>query len=191
MATLAAGSVIGIGRDDQLPNWYSTIAGLEPLLPAFNDSIFPIDDLSKMVGRTDHERYLAVRDLAYKFVEGNIKGRHHSFAGDNGAQFRILTLTSAEKSIQDMAQQSNNFREGGESFRMIDTPAYFDSMDHIFDRSTVKHLPAKKLEQLFGSIRSACAKNYGCAQRKYIRFLVGKGPDPSRGSQDQEGSPGG
>jgi hypothetical protein len=70
LATLAAGSVIGLGSEDQLPNWYSTIAGLEPLLPAFNDSVFPIDDLSKMVARTDHERYLAVRDLAYKFIEG-------------------------------------------------------------------------------------------------------------------------
>jgi hypothetical protein len=45
IATLTAGSVIGIGKASDLVTWNITDARLEQRLSGFNDCVFPIDDL--------------------------------------------------------------------------------------------------------------------------------------------------
>ena len=176
MATLSAGSVIGFGKHQQLLNWYSTTAGLEPHFSGFNDCVFPIDDLSKLPVRTDHERYSEIRTLAYTAVGGDIKGRHPSFAiapNTNSAHYRFIVLTSFEKSIQDLALETNQARIGGETMRLIDVPAYFDGLVHIFDRADANAaLTQEELQKLFAQVLAACAENHGQVYRRYLRHLI-------------------
>jgi Domain of unknown function (DUF927) len=176
LVTLSAGSVIGFGEDEQMLNWFSTTAGLEPHFRAFNDCVFPIDDLSKLPVKSEHERYLEVRKLAYQAIGGDIKGRHPSFAsapGTNGAHYRFIVLTSFEKSIQELAQEANQARMGGETIRLIDTPAYFDGLVHVFDRAHARAaLTQEELQKLFARVRSACAANHGYVYRRYLGSLI-------------------
>jgi uncharacterized protein (DUF927 family) len=165
IATLAAGSVIGFGKPERLLNWYSTTAGLEPHFRAFNDCVFPIDDLSKLPAKTDNERYSEVRDLSYEAIGGDIKGRHPLFGNATGldsAHYRFIVLTSFETSIRELAQRTNQARMGGETMRLIDVPAYFDGLNHIFDRANnASALTQKRLRKLFARALSACDENHG------------------------------
>jgi hypothetical protein len=181
MATLSAGSVLGFGREEQMLNWYSTTAGLEPQFPGFNDCILPIDDLSKLPVRSEYERYLEVRKLAYQAIGGDVKGRHPTFdnaSRANATHHRFVVLTSFEKSIQDLAHEANQTRMGGETMRLIDVPAYFDGLMHIFDRAHADaELTQGELQKLFAEVMSACAENHGKVFRRYLRHLIARRTD--------------
>jgi putative DNA primase/helicase len=105
VATLVGASLIGIDDKNNLIDWNLTEAHLEQRLIEFNDLLFPIDDLESMEGK-DREKYLQLRILAYRLSQGSSKGRHSSFTraheGSHG-RWKCIALTSAEKSIQDMA----------------------------------------------------------------------------------------
>ena len=180
MATLSGGSVIGFGKDEQMLNWYSTTSGLEPHFSGFNDCIVPIDDLSKLPVKSEHERYMEVRRLAYQAIGGDIKGRHPSFdnaSQTNAVHYRFIVLTSFEKSIQDLAHETNQARMGGETMRLIDVPAYFDGLVHIFDRAHADAaLNQEELQKLFAQLTSACADNHGPVFRRYLRYLMAQRP---------------
>jgi Domain of unknown function (DUF927) len=176
LATLAAGSIIGVGKAEQLLNWYSTRAGLEPHFSGFNDCIFPIDDLSKLPVRTERERFLEVHNLGYQTIDGDIKGRHPSFDSatrTNAAHYRFIVLTSFEKSIRDLAHEANQARSGGETIRLIDVPAYFDGLNHIVDRVHARPtLSQEGVQKFFSEVRSACAENHGRVYRRYLKHLI-------------------
>src|SRR3979409_1592012 len=62
---------------------------------------------------------------------------------------------------------------GGETMRLIDVPAYFDGLEHIFDRAhTRSALTQEKLRKLFAQVLSACAENHGHVYRRYLRYLL-------------------
>jgi Domain of unknown function (DUF927) len=175
MATVVGASVIGIKAEASLPSWNVTDAHLEELLAKFNDLLFPIDDFSSMKGN-DKEKYLLIRDNAYKVSQGWSKGRHSSWK-NQGAQvgWRTILLTSSEKSIQSLAKAARVERQHGEALRLIDIPAVFDGCDHIFDRLPLE-APVQDLKkwkkELFASIAAECGANHGAALERYIERII-------------------
>jgi uncharacterized protein (DUF927 family) len=79
IATLVGSSVIGIGKVGNLISWNNTDARLEQRLSEFNDLLFPIDDLSTMKEKSKKEKYLRIRETAYRVTQGWATGRHSSF----------------------------------------------------------------------------------------------------------------
>src|ERR1700683_4538945 len=77
-ATATAGSVIGIGRAEDLISWKITNARLEERIPEFNDMLFPIDDLDKMKGKKK-DKYERLRELAYSISDGAATAHHSSW----------------------------------------------------------------------------------------------------------------
>jgi putative DNA primase/helicase len=75
IATLLGASIIGIARIDDLITWNIKDARLEERISEFNDALFPIDDLSNMKG-SDKEKYLRIRDVAYRISQGWSTARH-------------------------------------------------------------------------------------------------------------------
>ena len=143
VATLVAGSLIGTAQDADLITWNITDTRLEQRLPEFNDLVFPIDDLMTMRAH-DKNIYQRIRDLAYKIAAGWSTGRDMSYmAAHEGAHraWRVIALTSSEKSVRNLAQAVKLERQGGESVRLIDVPALVDGATHIFD------LPPDNLEK--------------------------------------------
>ena len=66
-------------------------------------------------------------------------------------------------------------RQHGEALRLIDLPAVFDGLDHIFDRLP-EDLHQSNFHEwkkaTFKKIADACEKNHGKAFRKYIKALI-------------------
>src|SRR5271170_551161 len=86
---------------------------------------------------SDKEKYPRIRDVAYRISQGWSTARHSSFTAAHGGvhgSWRTIALTSSERSIRDLAQAVKLSRQHGEALRLIDLPAVFDGLDHIFDR---------------------------------------------------------
>jgi len=177
MATLLAASVIGIARTLDLISWKITNARLEERLPEFNDSVFPIDDLNTMKGEYD-EKYPRIRDLAYNIAQGQETARAAAYTAAHGGTHRTwnsIVLTSCEKSVHDMARLARLERQQGESRRLIDVPAAFDGLAHVFDRAPedIGDIDAWK-GLTFAALSDAVEQNHGRAFRKYIKSLVAR-----------------
>jgi Domain of unknown function (DUF927) len=177
IATLVGSSVIGIGRTENLIGWNITDARLEERLSEFNDLLFPIDDLSTMRG-SDREKYLRIRNLTYRVSQGWSTGRHSSFTraheGAHGG-WRCIALTSAEKSIRDMAADAKVERQQGEVLRLIDVPAVFPGSDHVFDRRSANvPIPNFKAwrDTTFAGIVADCEANHGAPLRQYLEEII-------------------
>jgi hypothetical protein len=84
-------------------------------------------------------------------------------------------LTSAEKSIRDMAAAVKIERQHGETLRLIDVPATLDGLDHIFDRRP-SDAPTQGFnrwrDRTFANIVADCRANHGAALRAYIKKIV-------------------
>jgi hypothetical protein len=175
VATLVGASLIGIDDKDNLIDWNLTQARLDERLAEFNDLLFPIDDLETMKGK-DTEKYLQLRLLAYRLSQGSSTGRHSSFTkaheGSHG-RWKCIALTSAEKSIQDMAARAKQERQAGECFRLMDVPALLPGKEHIFDRAST---PTENFEDwrdaTFADIAIQCRQNHGAALGVYLEKIV-------------------
>jgi Domain of unknown function (DUF927) len=174
-ATLAASSVFAVGNGDQLLSWNATLAGLEPALRSHNDCLMIVDDLNKMPASTDKEKYLSTKNFAHNLATGSAKRRSPTFDvnSNNGGQYRMISLTSAETTVEQLAAKCGQQR-GGDARRLIDVPVYFDGLDHIFDRvPNGSKISSADLQDLFVSIQRACSEHHGHIFTKYIRFLIG------------------
>jgi uncharacterized protein (DUF927 family) len=173
IATLLGSSIIGLQQPGNLISWNLTDTRLEQRLSEFNDLLFPIDDLSTMKG-SNKEKYLRIREVAYRVSQGWATGRSAAFTrvheGGHGG-WRCIVLTSAEKSIRDMAAAVKIERRHGETLRLIDVPATFDGLDHIFDRRP-SDAPTQGFnswrDRTFANIVADCRANHGAALRAYI-----------------------
>jgi uncharacterized protein (DUF927 family) len=175
LATLVSGSVIGTARTADLITWNITDARLEQRLAEFNDAVFPIDDLTTIKGGVK-EQYQRVRNLAYNIAQGWATGRHTSFTASHGGShqdWRVIALTSNEKSVRELARAAKQERQHGEVLRLIDVPAVHDELDHIFDRAPADARGLQDWKRLqFKEIVDACERNHGKALRKYIKALI-------------------
>jgi uncharacterized protein (DUF927 family) len=175
LATLTSGSVIGTARAADLITWSITDARLEQRLAEFNDSVFPIDDLTTIKGKAN-ERYQRVRNLAYNIAQGWATGRHTSFTAthrESHRDWRVIVLTSGEKSVRDLAQAAKQERQHGEVLRLIDVPAVLDDLDNVFDRAPEDARGSQDWKKrAFKEIVEACEQNHGKAFRKYIGALI-------------------
>lgn len=176
VATVAASSVIGIGREKDLISWKLTDARLEQRLPEFNDAIFPIDDLDKMKGK-EKDKYQRLRDLAYGISHGFGTARHSHWATGPSAlpkSWSSIVLTSWQYSIRELASKLKIEREPGEALRLIDVPAVFERQDHIFDRPPSASNLHDWKSRMFAAIGKGCEENCGKAFRKYIKSLIAR-----------------
>jgi hypothetical protein len=133
LATLFAGSVVGLGAQSQLLNWNQTDARLQQQLPELNDCLTPIDDLKSMPG-SDPVKHGRINHIAYVLASGSGTGRHSSFAQSREDQWRTIVLTSNEYSIKEIARRSRSERDPGETVRLVDLSAVFDDATTVFDR---------------------------------------------------------
>jgi uncharacterized protein (DUF927 family) len=173
-ATLAASSTFAVGQIDQLLSWNATLAGLEPVLRSHNDCLLIVDDLNKLPVTSEKEKHHSTRNFAHNLGTGSTKRRSPVFdeSSDNGGQYRVISLTSAETTIAELAAKCGEQR-GGDARRLIDVPIYFDGLDHIFDRMpNADQLSQSDLQVLYSSIHTACVKNHGQIFTHYIKFLI-------------------
>jgi uncharacterized protein (DUF927 family) len=177
LATLFAGSVIGLGGSENILDWNVTDARLQELLREFNDSLTPIDDLMSMKG-TDREKYTRIKSLAYIMSSGSGTGRHTSFER-NSTKWTSIVLTSNEHSIREMATKARTERDSGETIRLVDLPAIFNGAADIFDQAPELSDPVEQLawrSRAFERLFRSCQQQQGHVFVSFLGHLISHGP---------------
>ena len=176
-ALVAAGSVIGIAREEDLPNFRTTDAALGELPAAFNDLVLLINELGLFKGSAK-DRCRRVRDLAYGFAEG--RGTTYSKfvpndVGIGSDKWRSLSFASGEETMDEIGLAAGKTRSMGKSIRWIDLCAIRRGATDIFDRCP-KNVSAedriKWARQQCKSLRQAAAANHGVALDHYIKRVI-------------------
>jgi Domain of unknown function (DUF927) len=182
LATLVAGSVIGIGGSGHILDWNVTDARLQQLLAEFNDSLTPIDDLMSMRG-SDRDKYARIKSLAYIMARGLGTGRHTSFSQRSNDNWTSIVLTSNEHSIRELALRSGFERDPGETVRLIDLPATFDGGTDIFDRAPELNNADEQLswrETSFEQLFKGCELHQGRVFESFVERLISQMPQVRR-----------
>jgi hypothetical protein len=176
-ALLVAGSVMGISREEDLPNFRTTDAAFGELPAAFNDLLMPINELGLFKGSAK-ERFERVRDLAYRFAEG--RGTTYSkfvsqVDGSCRDRWSSLGFASGEGTMDQIALAAGETRSIGESIRWIDQSATLCGAADIFDRCPKMVLAdgrTRWAKQQCQRLRRAAANNHGVALDHHIRQVI-------------------
>jgi hypothetical protein len=175
---LAAASVGGYGREQDLPNFRATDPAFGEIPAAFNDSLLPLNELGLLKGSAN-EKYYRLRDFTYGFAEG--RGTTYSKLapieqGILGSKWLSISLATGEETSNEIARDARETRMGGESIRWIDLAATRNGAAHIFDRIP-KNVPeaerAQWAQQRCGKIRAGCRRNHGVTIQHFIEQVIG------------------
>ncbi|ANW00076.1 DUF927 domain-containing protein [Bradyrhizobium icense] len=171
VVTLVGSSVVGVGSVGEMMTWNVSEAGLEQRLPLFNDYMIGVDDFETMKG-SDAAKYERIRGMTYGIAAGTEKVRH-SAAKLSCNQWRVILVTSMERTIAELARSTHRARQTGEAVRMIDVPLLSRGKAHIFDLagSMGEHIDASWREKRFESMVKACAANHGAVFEDYLEKL--------------------
>jgi putative DNA primase/helicase len=176
---LAAASVIGYGREQDLPNFRATDAAFGEIPAAFNDSFLPLNELGLLKGSAT-EKYHRFRDLTYGFAEGRgttYSNRAPIAGGNSGSTWLSIALATGEETSNDIARDAHAIRMVGEAVRWIDLAATRNGAGDIFDRipkKVSKGERAQWVEKRCAMIRAGCRRNHGVTIEHFIEHVIRK-----------------
>jgi hypothetical protein len=183
---LAAGSVIGLGKKMQLPNWKTTDAGLELLIQLeYSDMMLPIDELSHL--GTEAKVFEKLDAMAYFFDAGANKKKHDRAAAalsrrpSRPSGTRSIVLTSYEKTLGEIEAAVESSFRGGVGVRLVEIPMCLDAgavgiFDNLPDNAGRGKQQTAYANKLAKNVRQACRKNNGRIFILWIKKLLA---DPS------------
>jgi putative DNA primase/helicase len=174
---VVAGSVIGIAREEDLPNFRTTDPAFGELPAAFNDMLMPLNELGLLKGSAKDRRQ-RTRDLSYGFAEGR-GTRYSKFVSHDCVNsvdmWRSLGFASGEETMDEIASAAGATRSMGESIRWIDQPATLRGAADIFDRCP-KIVPGddrtRWARQQCQRLRRAVVNDHGVALDHYIKRVI-------------------
>ncbi|MEK7383392.1 MAG: DUF927 domain-containing protein, partial [Elusimicrobiota bacterium] len=122
-AAQLAASVWGCAADPQegpevtsLRKWYTTGNALESLAEVHNDMLLTLDEISEVDPQ-------ALGQIIYQLAGGLSKGRANAGGGLRGMRaWRLLFLSTGEKSVRQMLAQAGQLQKGGQRVRLPDIP---------------------------------------------------------------------
>lgn len=178
-AALAGASVIGIGLEQDLPNWNVTSAALQEIAPRFNDQLMVLNGLESTKSKAGDLREF-LQTVTYVLGDGVGTLRHSSWSpgssGDLPAAWRSIAFVTSEVSFDEIARRAGDSRLDGERARAINvsaTGAHDGTIIDFFPKSAAsaeerREWSRRKVE----SLRAACAENYGFALPTYVAHLM-------------------
>jgi hypothetical protein len=174
---LAGASVIGLGREADLPNWGATAAAKGESARMFNDMLFPLNEVG-LLGGSKRRAYPEIRETIYRLGEGRERLRHtQSIFSAPAVSCAVSTIffSTGEHSIDDYATFAGETRDEGEYARCIDVPVNRPDRHSIINRfpATVpKEKRRRWAEDRVIELRKACGANHGTAFPRYINYLI-------------------
>jgi hypothetical protein len=176
-ALVVAASVMGIGREEDLPNFRTTDLALGEIPTAFNDTLMPINELGLLKGnaKTRQER---LRDLSYGLAEGRGTTYSKFVSLDNGAggeRWRTVALARGENAMEDIAIVAGVVRATGESIRWADVCGVRRGTNDIFDRCPEAISGDDRtawVRQKCRNLRHGAARNHGVAIDHYVKRVI-------------------
>lgn len=178
---VVAASSNGIGHESELPNFNGTDSARAELITLYNDQPLPINELSLVRGgRTNVNEVL--RDLSYAVAEGRGRTVNSRSQYSNSAvegQFKTIVLTTAERSVQQYAEDAGAERDGGEFARIFDLPVRRGPHNSIFDLAPGDEQGEDAVAERCRRIRENASRHHGVALPEFIKHLTGIGPQLS------------
>ncbi|MGC2224272.1 MAG: DUF927 domain-containing protein [Methylocella sp.] len=174
---LAGASVIGLGREADLPNWGATAAAKGESARMFNDMLFPLNEVG-LLGESKRKAYPEIRETIYRLGEGRERLRHTQSvfaAAAASSEVRTIFFSTAEHSFDDYAAFAGEPRDEGEYARCIDVPVNRPNSHSIINRFPSNFPKAKRrrwAEDRVIELRKACEANHGTAFPRYIDHLI-------------------
>jgi hypothetical protein len=176
-ALLAGASVIGLGREADLPNWGATAAAKGESVRMYNDMPFPLNEVG-LLGGSKRKAYPEIRETIYRLGEGHERLRHTQSlfsAPAASSEVRTIYFSTAEHSFDEYADFAGEKRDEGEYARCIDVPVNRPNRHSIINRFPA-NLPEEKRRRWADDrvieLRKACEANHGTAFRRYIGHLI-------------------
>ena len=162
----AGGSVIGLGREENLLTLGATNPGILEKAGAWTDLLFPINEAGTIKGKRS-DAYQKLRELTFALNAGHDTVRHSSW-GTSGDSFCLIYALSAEHSTGEYAAMAGEKRDDGELVRLVEFPAIVPTTNSIF-----AVLPAgKSAEDATSDFRTACRECSGTPFPPYLRYLT-------------------
>jgi hypothetical protein len=175
---LAAASIIGVGKESELPNFKSTESAVNELLMLYNDLLLPMNESGLLSGgRT--KVYSPVRDLSYSVAEGRgkILNARSPYANAAAAgQFKTIVVMTAERSMQQYSEDAGAERDGGEFARIFDLDVRRGADQSIFDLAPLEERGSNAVVSRCRELREAISRHHGVALPVFIDYLVSLGP---------------
>ncbi len=166
LALNAGGSVIGLGREENLLTLGATTAAILEKAGPWTDMLFPINEAGAIKGKRS-DAYQRLRELTFGLNAGHDTVRHSSW-GTSGDSFRLIYALSAEHSTSEYAAMAGEKRDDGELVRLVDFPAIVPTTGSIF-----AVLPeGVSAEDATSDFRNACRECSGTAFPPYLRYLT-------------------
>jgi hypothetical protein len=182
IALIVASSVSGLLNDDGLPTWTDSETAIEDQARGHRDGILPLDETGggSRGGVRPEEK---LRNIA--FALGSNRGRRLSkvYQKRNRTtvrEFRIIMLSSSERSLEEIARAGGTSRLAGEDVRLIDVPASEANSAGVFDKK-IKDIPGlsnvETVKRLVERLERDARHNQGFALRAMIGRFVADGSD--------------
>jgi Domain of unknown function (DUF927) len=145
---------------------------------SFTINLFGPSSAGKSCKATTRKSIYAFATSRTTSPQGQETARASAYTAAHGGLHRTwnsIVLTSCEKSVHDMARLARLERQQGESRRLIDVPAVFNGLTHVFDRAPqdVDNVDAWK-SLTFARLSDAVEQNHGKAFRKYIKSVIAR-----------------
>jgi len=177
---IAASSVGGVGREEEMPNWSASSAAIGELCRLHCDRLMPINEAGLLAKK---KAYAKIQSTIYQIAESRERDRHSKsgFATtDDSACFRIVFISNAEHPIDYYARLVDESRDEGEVARCTEIPAVRHTRSTVIDRFPDDLPPNGRVawaRKLLNRIRKACKIHHGVALPPVIRFLM---KDPAK-----------
>lgn len=182
-AVLLAASVGGVGKESELPNFRSTESATNDLFNLNNDHMLPLNETGLISGGRANV-FHPVRTLGYAIAEGRAlnKNARSPYADARvPGDFKTIAVMTAERSIEQYAEDAGAQRDGGEFARIFDLAVRRGPHQSIFDLSKPDEQSELAVAERCRRLRDKIARNHGVALPEYIQHLVAIGPAlPSR-----------
>jgi uncharacterized protein (DUF927 family) len=169
-AAQVAASVWGCAADPQegpeitsIRKWYTTGNALESIAEVHNDMVLALDE----IGEVDPNE---LGRIIYQLAGGLSKGRANASGGLRAMKtWRLLFVSTGEKSVRQMLAQVGQNQKGGQRVRLPDIPA---DDNESGERSIVINTHGEPVERFVQDLKLSCARYYGTAGPALIGMLV-------------------
>lgn len=147
--------------------WKSTPNGLEPLAYLHSDTALILDEMMEVDAKL-------ADDMIYSLSNGEPKNRAKAEKGtgvvsyDYKKPWRVMTLSSGEKSITDFFRAKGKLQKAGQSVRFLDIPATTQKYGAF---TTLNGFDTP--QALAEAITHSSINAYGTAGRAFIRYVIG------------------
>jgi hypothetical protein len=177
---LAASTVAGVGREEDLSNWAATSAAVGEFCRQYCDTFMPINEVGLVKKR---DAYGKIQTTIYQIAEGRERDPHSKsgFATTDGSAYhRTVFGSTAEHSFDYYAKLAGEARDEGELARCIEIQAVQNGRATVIDRFP-ESVPPERREAwarlTLKRVRNGCKRHHAVALAPFVEYRMS---DPQR-----------